>query len=1100
MNEHFNHAKILVPNLQQELDSAQLPTETELHKLLIEWNNTQRDYPQDKCIHELFAEQVKRTPEAIAVVFEQEQLTYQELNAKANQLAHHLQSLGVEPEVLVGICVERSLEMVVGILGILKAGGAYVPLDPSYPLERLAFILEDTGVPILLTKAQQVNQLPPHQGYVVCLDTDWQTIASHSEKNPTNTVTAGNLAYVIYTSGSTGKPKGVLIEYQSLLNLVFWHQQTFSVSPTDRATQLASPAFDASVWELWPYLTAGASVYIANEQTRVSPVQLRDWLVFNKITICFLPIPLAESVLLLDWPVDVALRTLLTGGDKLHNYPLPSVPFDLVNNYGPTENTVVATCGFIPAQERTDRPPAIGRPITNTQIYLLDAQLQPVPIGYPGELYIGGKSLARGYLNRPDLTKEKFIPNPFSHQPGSRLYKTGDLARYLPDGNIEFLGRIDHQVKIRGFRIELGEIEAALRQYPEVREAVVIAREDIPGDKRLVAYLVENPQSRVLSQQKLIPLLRSFLQAKLPGYMVPDRFVILDALPLTPNGKVDRSSLPIPDATRPEQSENFVPPSTPTEEILTAIWAEVLGLEQVGINDNFFELGGNSLLATSIVSRIQEAFSIKLPPDYPFTAPTIASVSQSIENVPPTEFSSMAVDILPPLVPVLREKYIPLSFAQQSVWELMKLNPNSYPFNCHLTLHFTILPSPQVLEQSINEIIRRHEILRTSFTIVAGELQQVVAPSLTLPLNIVDLQHLLPVERDAEVQRIADQEARHKFNLASEPLIKTILLQLTKEEHRLLITIHYLIIDGWSIGILLQELRTLYSAFSIGKPSGADATRTPLPEPLVQYADFTLWEQKWLNAEVLEKQLAYWQKKLTNIPIPLNLLPTKQPQQSSSSRYASSYSLELPQSLGVAIKALSRSQGVTNFVIILTALKILLFKSSGQSEIIVIGEAANRRTPIIEKMIGWFINSLYLHSHVDNSQTGLTLLKQVKDTVSEAIAHQDIPVDNVFNSISKLKTLQTTFVSMTPPIPWQGEIFELEPMSLLNEGEVWDEEQTPLEIYIYSPNENSSIIKILGYYSTNLFTHESMEQFFRNYQKILQQLVECPEIKIAEFE
>jgi amino acid adenylation domain-containing protein len=1099
MKEDFNNSKIPVFHLKQQLSSKQLLTETELHKLLIEWNNTQRDYPQDKCIHQLFAEQVERTPEAVAVVFEGEQLTYQELNARANQLAHHLQSLGVDPEVLVGICVERSLEMVVGIVGILKAGGAYVPLDPSYPLERLAFILEDTGVPVLLTQAQQVNKLPPHQARVVCLDTDWQAIASHSQENPTNTVTTDNLAYVIYTSGSTGKPKGVLVEYQSLLNLVFWHQQTFSVSPTDRATQLAGPAFDASVWELWPYLAAGASIYIANEQTRVSPVLLRDWLVFNKITISFLPTPLAESLLLLDWPVDVALRTLLTGGDQLHNYPLPSVPFDLVNNYGPTENTVVATCGFIPAKERTNTPPPIGRPITNTQIYLLDAQLQPVPIGSPGELYIGGKSLARGYLNRPDLTKEKFIPNPFSHQPGSRLYKTGDLARYQPDGNIEFLGRIDHQVKIRGFRIELGEIEAALRQHPEVREAVVIAREDIPGDKRLVAYLIQNPQSTVVKakwdkgEQKLIPLLRSFLQAKLPVYMVPDRFVMLDALPLTPNGKVDRSSLPVPDAARPDQSENFVPPSTPTEEILAAIWAEVLGLEQVGINDNFFELGGNSLLATSIVSRIQEAFSIQLPLDYPFTAPTIASVSQSIENAPLAEFSSMAVDALPPLVPVPRDQQIPLSFGQQLIWELVESNTDSSAYNCHLTLRFTIPLSPQVLEQSINEIISRHEILRTTFTIVEGQPQQVIASSLTLPLKIVDLQHLLPVERDAQTQRISEQEARHKFNLASEPLIKTTLLQLMPEEHRLLITIHYLIIDGWSIGILLQELRTLYSAFSIGKPS-------PLPELPVQYADFTLWEQKWLNEELLEKQLAYWQKKLANIPIPLNLLPTKQPQQSSSSRYASLYSLELPESLGVAIKALSRSQGVTNFVIILTALKILLFKSSGQSEIIVIGITANRRTPIIEKMIGWFINDLYLHSHVDESQTGLTLLEQVKHTVSEAIAHQDIPVDNVFNSVRGLKSLQTTCVSMTPPIPWQGEIFELEPISFPNEGELWVEDELPLELYIYSPNEDSSIIKILGYYSTNLFTKKSIEQFFSDYQKILQQLVEYPEIKIAKFE
>lgn len=581
---------------------------------------------QNASIHKLFEAQVEQTPDAVAVVFESKYLTYRELNYRANQLANYLKAQGVEPEVLVGICMERSLDMVVGLLGILKAGGAYLPLDRAYPKERLGFILEDSQVPVLLTQERLVPMLGDRQARVVLIDADWGIIARESAQNLTSNVRPDNLAYAIYTSGSTGTPKGVEIEHRGLLNLVFWHQQTFAVSPSDRATQLAGPAFDASVWELWPYLTAGASIYIADEETRISPVRLRDWLVASGITITFLPTPLAESVLLLDWPQNLALRTLLTGGDKLHNYPSPSLPFELVNNYGPTENTVVTTSSSVPPKERSDMAPSIGRPIANTQVYLLNARLQPVPTGEPGELYIGGAGLARGYLNRPELTAERFIPNPFSNEPSSRLYKTGDLARYLPDGNIEFLGRIDDQVKIRGFRIELGEIEAALWQHPTVREAVVVAREDAPGHKHLAGYVAPSQEPAPSFSE-----LRHFLKQKLPEYMVPSTFTVLDTLPLTPNGKVDRRALPAPESTRPELEAAYIAPRTLLEEQLADIWAEVLGVEKVGIQDNLLELGGNSLLAAQLIVRLQETFDIDLPARCLFESPTVMGLAQIIE-------------------------------------------------------------------------------------------------------------------------------------------------------------------------------------------------------------------------------------------------------------------------------------------------------------------------------------------------------------------------------------------------------------------------------------------------------------------------------------
>jgi amino acid adenylation domain-containing protein len=616
-------------------DTIAIQTKAQTHQLLFEWNQTQADYPKDKCIHQLFEEQVERSPDAIAVVFEEQQLTYGELNAKANQLAHYLQTLGVGSEVLVGVCVDRSIEMIIGILGILKAGGAYVPLDPTYPPERLAFMLEDSAVSVLLTQSHLNEQLPTHLAQVVYLGKDWEDIAQQREDNPTLAVTANNLAYVIYTSGSTGQPKGVLIEHQGVVNLVSWHQCSFAISSTDRATQLASPAFDASVWEIWSCITAGASLYIVNEDIRVSPFQLRDWLVANAITISFLPTPLAESILSLDWSKDTALRVLLTGGDRLKCYPTDIIPFQVVNNYGPTEKTVVTASTVVSVLSQTEQinvAPAIGRPIANTQVYILDPHLQPVPIGVSGEIYIGGDGLARGYLNRPDLTTEKFIPNPFSDEPNSRLYKTGDLARYLPDGNIEFLGRIDHQVKIRGFRIELGEIEAMLRQHPAVVEAVVIAKQYPTVDRKyLAAFIIITAHSKAISRSDF----RSFLKEKLPDYMIPGVFITLDSLPLTLNGKVDRQALHrYTEAINMMGFEDYI--SSPTADIFTQNKQEDLGLEttrlgsicldlsflvakllrieidQMDNSETFLELGIDSLLLLEFIREIEVTFGISI--------------------------------------------------------------------------------------------------------------------------------------------------------------------------------------------------------------------------------------------------------------------------------------------------------------------------------------------------------------------------------------------------------------------------------------------------------------------------------------------------------
>ncbi|MEH1786466.1 MAG: amino acid adenylation domain-containing protein [Nostoc sp.] len=597
-------------------------------QLLATWNNTQTAYPQDICIHQLFEAQVERTPDAIAVVFEDEQISYRELNLRANQLAHYLQSLGVAPEVLVGLCVERSLEMVVGVLGILKAGGAYVPLDYAYPQERLAFMLQDAQVSVLLTQEKLKSGLPNHQAKIICLDTNWQS-RDYGLDNPTHNITSNNLAYVIYTSGSTGQPKGVQIQHQSAVNLLNAVAQEPGLTAEDTLLSVTSLSFDIAVSEIFLPLSVGAKLVLVSREVAADGTKLLKTLTTSGATF-MQPTPVTWRLLLAaGWQGSPQLKMISTGEAlprDLANQLLPKGAC-LWNLYGPTETTIWST-GYkvTTANKAID----IGCPLANTQTYILDSHLQPVPIGISGELYIGGEGLARGYLNRPDLTAEKFISNPFSPNPKSRLYKTGDLARYLPDGHIEYLGRIDYQVKLRGFRIELGEIETALLQHSEVKEAVVIIREDTPNENSLVGYIVAEAGQDSL---QVISQLRRFLKQQLPDFMVPTIFMALEAMPLTPNGKVDRKALPKPDASRPELEANYIAPRTPIEQQIADIWTQVLNVKQVGIYDNFFELGGYSLLGIQVVSRVRQALQAEILMSNLFELPTVADLAERVETL-----------------------------------------------------------------------------------------------------------------------------------------------------------------------------------------------------------------------------------------------------------------------------------------------------------------------------------------------------------------------------------------------------------------------------------------------------------------------------------
>jgi amino acid adenylation domain-containing protein len=672
----------IIVNPEAQVSQLPLLTEFEKNKLLIDVHNSQSDYSVTKCLHQLFEEQVKRTPEAVAVVYSEQELTYNELNCRANQLAHYLQSLGVKPDTLVGICLERSLEMIVGLLGILKAGGAYLPLDPEYPIERLSFMLEDAQLSVLLTQQKLKETLPQHQASIICLDTDWEKIAENSHSNLENTVTPDNLAYVIYTSGSTGKPKGVLVNHSNVVRLFAATDAWYNFSSQDVWTLFHSYAFDFSVWEMWGALLYGGRLVVVPYLITRSPEAFYQLLCQEKVTIlnqtptAFRQLIQAEESLKGSFPPlsrgvrgdrssttdnDLSLRLVIFGGEALeinslqpwfqrHGDQCPQ----LVNMYGITETTVHVTYRPLSMTDLDSTASVIGRPIPDLQVYLLDQYLQLVPVGVPGEMYVGGAGVTKGYLNRPELTTERFISSPFEkdevipptplnkggNEP-SKLYKTGDLARYLSKGELEYLGRIDNQVKIRGFRIELGEIEALLASHPQIWETVVIVRDDTTGDKRLVAYIVPQPEKTITINE-----IRQFLKAKLPGYMIPNAFVILDALPLTANGKIDRRALPPPESSS-ETSDKYVAPRNPIEDILVNVWSEVLKVEKVGINDNFFELGGHSLLATKLVAQIRDRLKVELPLRQLFNSATLAELAEGIEQLKQKKSDTIVPTILP---------------------------------------------------------------------------------------------------------------------------------------------------------------------------------------------------------------------------------------------------------------------------------------------------------------------------------------------------------------------------------------------------------------------------------------------------------------------
>jgi amino acid adenylation domain-containing protein len=1068
---------------------AELPLVTtgERHQLLTEWNDTGRTYSSGQYVQELFEACAERAPAALAIVSGHDEITYGELNERANRLAHYLRAAGVKPEDQVCILMERSVEMVLGLLGVLKAGAAYVPLDPTYPQERLGFMLEDARGRILLTQQHLLRETSAFGAYqVICLDRDWDAIARQDGRNPIGEVTAENLAYVIYTSGSTGRPKGVQITHGALLNLIHWHQDTYQLTPAHRATQLAGVGFDASVWELWPYLTAGASLHLPADEIRTEPAKLRDWLVEQNITISFLPTPLAEAVLSLEWPGATALQYLLTGGDQLHNYPSPSLRFKVVNHYGPTESTVVATFARLPAIETSQVSPPIGRPIANTQIYLLNHRLQLVPVGVPGELHIASASLSRGYLNQSALTAEKFIPHPFSDRAGARLYRTGDMARVLADGQLEFLGRRDEQVKVRGFRIELGEIESVLGSHSLVREAVVVAREDALGEKRLVAYVVAKEKTAAAeSEAALVSHWRNHLKEWLPEYMIPSTFIQLPKMPLNSNGKLDRGALPVPDFARPALEQDYVVERTLVEEMLIGLWRDVLGVEQVGVHDNFFALGGHSLLATQLMSRMRDAFGVEIALRQLFEWPTVAELAQQVEGA----LRAGAGAAAPPVVAVSRDTNLPLSFAQQRLWFIDRLEPDSPLYNVPVAIRLMGQVDVEALRRTFEEVVRRHESLRTTFAAVDGQPCQIIHPPQPLSLPILDLSQSSEQEREAQARRLIAEEAQRPFDLSAGPLLRVTLLKQEEEQHVLLLTLHHIVFDGWSLGVLVEEVAALYTAFNKGQPS-------PLAELAVQYADFAHWQRAWLKGDVLEQQLSYWRDQLAGAPALLDL-PTDRPRPAVQTFPGAQYSFTLSPELVAQLQQLSRREGVTLFMTLLAAFQTLLWRYSAQAEICVGTPIAGRNRSETEKLIGFFVNTLVLRTRVEGDESFTQLLRQVREVCLGAYAHQDVPFEKLVEelelerSLSHTPLFQVMFALQNAPV---GEL-ELPEMqwSLLNT----ESATAKFDLFLSLLGRGEGLVGFLEY-NSDLFDPATMRRMAEHFRTLLEGIAAYPEQPVAK--
>ena len=1342
VNHYANILLLMLENVDALICEAQLLTEAERCQILVDWNDTGKYYSGEKRIHDLIEAQVESAPDRIAVTYEQEQITYSELNARANQLGRSLKELGVGPDALVSICMERSVEMLVGLLGILKAGGAYLPLDPGYPIDRLEMMLADSGARVLLTQEGLLEVMPAGDLKTICLDRDWEEISRESRHNLQIVTSPDHLAYVIYTSGSTGKPKGVMISHRSICNRLEWMNERYPLMEDDSVLQKTSFSFDASVWEFYVPLIAGARVVMARPGGHQDAGYLVKTIAERQITTLQV-VPSMLEVIVEERGLAKCkeLRRVFCGGEalktKLKERFFEKIKAELINLYGPTESSIDATSwrcerkGVGNEVERENVP--IGKPIANIQMYVLNRSLQAVPVGVAGELHIGGVGLARGYLDRAELTAERFAPNPWGELPGGRMYRTGDIGRYLPDGNIEYLRRADDQVKVRGYRIELGEVEAALKEHALVRNAVVVVREGQNGQRRLIAYVVdkkEAAQQRVefcllpneveiahlnrnetellyqevfdqesyfkhgvklsegdcvfdvganigmfslyindcwgglrvyafeprpsnyealttnmelhmlpvksyrfglskgtengnftfskkvaagsrtyanglsgerdehkglecetiglsdmirqeeLEQIDLLKIdvgkdeadvlagiveldwlkikqivmkihdiegqvahicehlerrgyqvlveegqwlegarpynlyatrqsrkdkngwksgigrlsrgevrlkegeLQGHLRKRLPEYMMPSAIMVLNELPLSPNGKIDRSRLPKPEDLRDETGAIYSTPHNEIENLLANVWAEILRIPHVCSRDNFFEIGGHSLLATRVISRAREIFRLELPLRSLFEYPTIEALAREIGRLLKAERGFE----LPAIKKTLQISGLPLSFAQQRLWFLNQLEPDSPAYNIALALSIQGKLKIEVLERTLSEIIRRHEILRMRVETIEGRAIQVIEQMQPGLMGIINLSELAPTIQEEETNRILAEEAKIPFDIRKGRLIRIKLICLGEGKHAIGLTMHHIISDGWSIGILVREVGALYEAYLRGEES-------PLKELEIQYTDFAAWQREWLHGETLEKQLSYWKKQLTGSRT-LDL-PTDYSRPKMETFYGATRSATLPKSLSEDLKALANREGVTLFMLLLGVFKTLLYRYTGQEDICVGTAIANRNHAQTENLIGFFVNMLPLRLILRGNLSFRELLQQVREITIDAYAHQDLPfvmlVEDLHaeRSSSRAPLFQVVFVMQNATVA----ALELPDLTLrplpVNIGRV----QFDLMLSIFEA-ERGLVVSLE--YNTSLFKPSKIDSMLTHFKGLLEAIASNIDLRLID--
>ncbi|HSK77339.1 MAG TPA: amino acid adenylation domain-containing protein [Thermoanaerobaculia bacterium] len=1073
-------AVVLDPD--RRLSDLPLLSEAERHQLRAEWNDTEAEWGREATLHGLVEAQVERTPEAVAVVFGGESLSYAELDRRAGWLAWRLRRLGVGPEVRVGICAERSLELVIGLLGILKAGGAYVPLDPGYPDARLALVIEDARPPVVLAQGslgERLDKLLAEGASVLDL------AAASSGEGGALRLGGGagpdNAAYVLFTSGSTGRPKGAVNTHRGIVNRLLWMQSAYGLTAEDRVLQKTPFGFDVSVWEFfWP-LVAGARLVVALPGGHQDSAYLVRTIAGSGIThLHFVPSMLCAFLEEPGMEAVSGLRRVIASGEALppdlarrFHEGLGARGVELHNLYGPTEAAVDVT--FHACRPGEERVP-IGRPVARTRIRLLDRDGRLVPAGVAGELHIGGVQVGRGYLDRADLTAERFVPDPWG-EAGARLYRTGDLARHLPDGEVEYLGRIDHQVKVRGVRIELGEIEAALAAHPGVAQTVVVAREDRPGEPRLVACFV--PRNGEITAAEL----RGFLAVRLPGVMLPAAFVPLETLPLTPNGKIDRRALPVPAAGRPAP-EGCGTRLTPTEEVLAGLWSDLLGVERIGADESFFALGGHSLLATRAATRARAAFGVDLPLRVLFEAPTVRAVAAFLD----AQRRAGSGLVAPPLGRSPRSEALPLTFAQQRLRFLYQLDPENPSYNDIAVLALAGRLDVDALRRALGEVVRRHEVLRTAYPVVEGRTVQRVEPWEPLPLPVVDLSVLAAAERQREVQRHAADEVRRPFGLERAPVLRTVLLRLAAQEHTLLFSLHHIASDAWSGAILVREITALYDAFCQNRPS-------PLPELPVQYADYAVWQQRWLQGAVLEQHLAYWRKALSGSP-PALRLPTDRPRPERPSYRGLMRTFRMPQALSRSLGDLSRREGATLFMTLLAALDVLFQRVSGQEDVVVGTAMANRGRVETESLIGLFVEMLPLRVDLSGNPRFLDLLRRVREACLGAFAHQDFPLERLTEDLRREGDAASLFrvafgVRNAPFEELRAQGLTLRPVEL-------EREAVRFDITIWM-TERPDGLEVTWTFRSDLFEESTIERMNSQYEALLRSIVASPEARIGSF-